>query len=364
METTKVAASDPTTDAIEVPEAAVVPGLRFRRYTGPEDLPVMLAIARAAREAIGLPESSTLEGMINSYAHLTNCDPRRDVLIAELDGRAVAYGRTWWADRTSGERAFEAICFVHPDVEGRGIGRALLAEQDRHRLGQARSMADEIGDRPVVLTAYLEGPRPGGPALMASAGYRPSRRHAHMERPTFDDIPELPPPEGIAFTSVDPADTAAIRRAFDVDAEVFLDHWGSVDRSETAWQSWLRDPDIQPALWVVAVDTATGDTAGQILNYIQRDGDGPLVGWTESIAVRRPYRRRGLASAMLAASLRRVRDAGADFAALGVDLQNENRASAIYERLGFRVTVEQLEFHRRVRPGELGSDAGGPDPAR
>ena len=188
---------------------------------------------------------------------------------------------------------------------------------------------------------------------MAAAGYRLARRHAHMERATFDAIPDRPLPEGIELLPVVPGDVAALRRAFEVDAEVFRDHWGDVDDSETAWQSWLGDPDIQPGLWVVAVDAATGETAGQILNYVQPDADGRLVGWTESIAVRRPYRRRGLASAMLAASLRRVRGAGADYAALGVDLQNENRASAIYERLGFRVKVEQLEFHRPVGREEL-----------
>jgi mycothiol synthase len=347
--------------SLDSPEVGAVPGLRLRRYHGPEDLPAMYAIARDARTGVGLPESSSLEGMANQYAHLTNCDPLRDVLIGELDGTAVAYGRTWWADRNDGSRAFEGICHVRPDVRGRGIGRALLAEQDRHRLGQARSMAAEIGDRPIILTAYLEGLRPGGPELMSSAGYRLARRHAHMERPGFDDIPDLPPPDGIELRSVRSGDVAAMRRAFEVDAEVFRDHWGDVDDSETAWQAWLDDPDIQPRLWVVAVDAATGETAGQILNFVQPGGRRGLVGWTESIVVRRPYRRRGLASAMLAASLRRVRDAGADFAALGVDLQNENRASAIYERLGFRVTVEEHEYHRPIGAAELASQ--GPVPA-
>jgi mycothiol synthase len=344
---------------IDIPEAAGIRGLRFRHYTGPEDLPAMYMIARAARAAVGIPEYSTLEAMVNQYTHLTNCDPLSDILIAELEGTSVAYGRTWWADRNSGERAFEGICHVHPDLLGRGIGGALLAEQDRHRLARARAMAAELDRRPAVLTAYVDGPHPGGPVLMATAGYRLARRHAHMERASFDGIPDPPLPEGIALRPVAAGDVAAMRRAFEVDTEVFRDHWGDVDDSETAWQSWLGDPDIQPGLWIVAVDAVTGDTAGQILNYVQPDVDGRLVGWTESIAVRRPHRRRGLASAMLAASLRRVREAGADYAALGVDLQNENRASDIYERLGFRVKVEQLEFHRPIEPEELGAGGSG-----
>ena len=231
---------------IEIPEVVGIRGLRFRHYTGPEDLPAMMAIARAARTAVGLPEFSTLDGMVNQYAHLTNCDPLRDVLVAEVEGAPVAYGRTWWADRNGGVRAFEAICHVKPDLLGRGIGGALLAAQDRHRLAQARSMAAELGGRPAVLTAYIDGPRPGGLAVMAAAGYRLARRHAHMERATFDAIPDQPLPDGIELLPVVPGDVAALRRAFEVDAEVFRDHWGDVDDSETAWQSWLGDPDIQP----------------------------------------------------------------------------------------------------------------------
>lgn len=346
--------------SLDSPEAVGIRGLRFRHYTGREDLPSMLAIGNAARIASGLKEIPTLEGITSTYEHLTNCDPLRDVTIGELDGRPVAYGRTWWADRNSGERAFEGLCFIHPDVQRRGIGRALLTIEDRRRIELARSMTADLSERPAVLTAYLAGDEIAARPMLEAAGYRLARRHAEMTRPGLDSIPDLPFPDGIELRRVLPGDVPAMRRAFEVDAEVFRDHWGDVDDSETAWQSWLTDPDIQPELWVVAVDASTGETAGQILGYVSAGPDGRRIGWTESIAVRRPWRRRGLASAMLAESLRRVRDAGAAYAALGVDLENENRASAIYERLGFEVEVEQLEFHRRLEPAEL----AGPEPVR
>ncbi|HEU4672868.1 MAG TPA: hypothetical protein VFS32_08220, partial [Candidatus Limnocylindrales bacterium] len=52
--------------------------------------------------------------------------------------------------------------------------------------------------------------------------------------------------------------------------------------------------------------------------------------------------------ALLAASLRRVREAGAACAALGVDTGNENRALDLYESLGFRIVAEFLELHRSL----------------
>lgn len=338
---------------IAVPEAPAIPGLLFRHYRGPTDHPAMLEVRNAAHVAGGLNDLTTLEGMDVWYTDLTNCDPREDLVLVELGGRVIAYGRTWWADRTSGERAFEAICFIDPTVRGRGIGTALLAMQDRRRRALAASMGDELDRHPAVLVAYPCGDDPGGVAILEASGYRLARRHAEMLRPDLEAIPDLPVPAGIALRRADPADEGAMRRAFEVDAEVFRDHWGEVDDSPEAWERFRVAPEVQPASWCVAVDVATGEVAGQILNYLAEPApDGTLIGWTESIAVRRPYRHRGLASAMLAESLRIVRAAGATKAALGVDLESAHGASRIYERLGFRVSVEQGEYHKPYASGE------------
>ncbi|MBF8290251.1 MAG: Acetyltransferase, partial [Chloroflexi bacterium] len=68
------------------------------------------------------------------------------------------------------------------------------------------------------------------------------------------------------------------------------------------------------------------------------------VGMTEAISVQPEHRRRGLARALLAESLRAVRDAGADQACLGVDTQNPNQALTLYESLGFRIVSETFEY--------------------
>ena len=45
---------------------------------------------------------------------------------------------------------------------------------------------------------------------------------------------------------------------------------------------------------------------------------------------------------------------GATRAALGVDQQNPNEAQTLYERLGFRITMEDFELHRPIDLGEAG----------
>lgn len=321
--------------------------VRLRAYRGASDHEAMVAINNDARAAAGMIDRITVEQLGVDYAHLTNSDPERDIRLAELDGRVVGYGRVAWADRNSGERGFDAICQVSPAVRGRGVGSQLLAFQ----LGRIDAIAAEMIDLPgrAIVAGYVYANDAGGRHLLESNAFRFARRGAELVRPNLDGIPELPLPDGFEVRSIDPTDEAALRRSFDADAEAFRDHWGEVDTSDAAWRRFVESPDIRPDLWQVAFDRETGEIAGQILNFLAPDDAGRTVGWTESISVRRPYRRRGLARSLLAASLRRVRAAGADYAALGVDTENENRALQLYESLGFRVVSEQLELHRPVR---------------
>jgi ribosomal protein S18 acetylase RimI-like enzyme len=73
--------------------------------------------------------------------------------------------------------------------------------------------------------------------------------------------------------------------------------------------------------------------------------------------VRRPWRRRGIASALLADSLSALRDRGLAEAALGVDAENP-RALALYEGLGFKTASEWITF-RRPWLDEPGADGSG-----
>jgi ribosomal protein S18 acetylase RimI-like enzyme len=75
---------------------------------------------------------------------------------------------------------------------------------------------------------------------------------------------------------------------------------------------------------------------------------------TEAISVQPEYRRRGLARALLAESLRAVRDAGGTSAGLGVDTENPNEALTLYENLGFRIAGETFEYELGRSPADAG----------
>jgi mycothiol synthase len=331
------------TDALVVPDAKTLPGLRLRRYRGEPDHTAMTEVFNASRSAAGVIGSVTVQELTNTYRHLENCDPKADIALVELGGAVVGYARVYWEDRTSGERAFTFVTHLHPSVGRRGIAGVVLSWQERRAVELLRSMGRLSG--PSMAVAYVLGDNPELRQVLDGAGFRLARRHAAMSRPDLEDIPDVPLPDGLAIRPIDPSDRSMHRRVFEVDAEVFREHWGGSEATEARFKAFVEAPMFEPTLWRVAFDG--DDIAGQILNFLGPiEPDGTRIGWTESIAVRRPWRRRGLARSLLAASLRAVRDAGASRAALGVDQQNPNEALRLYESLGFRLLAEELEYHK------------------
>src|SRR6185503_12542563 len=100
-------------------------------------------------------------------------------------------------------------------------------------------------------------------------------------------------------------------------------------------------------IWVVAFD---GDeVAGGVLNTIDAEQNAALGlqrGWLSSVFTRRAWRRRGLATALIARSLEVLRDRGQTSAALGVDADNPSGALGLYEGLGFEVHARSAAWRK------------------
>jgi ribosomal protein S18 acetylase RimI-like enzyme len=73
---------------------------------------------------------------------------------------------------------------------------------------------------------------------------------------------------------------------------------------------------------------------------------GQRRGELAGVSVRRRWRGRGLARALVADSLRALRDAGMTRATLGVDAENPTGALGVYEANGFVVPRRGLNLRR------------------
>jgi ribosomal protein S18 acetylase RimI-like enzyme len=153
-------------------------------------------------------------------------------------------------------------------------------------------------------------------------------------------------PDGL---EVRPVSSEQVREVWEAAAEAFRDHWGNIEPSEEEYQKFLADPITEPSLWMVAWD---GDqVAGSVLNFLHRQENEEYQrkrGYTEGISVRRPYRKRGLATALLTRSLQMFKEMGMDEAALGVDSQNLSGAFRVYERAGFRLYKRQTIYRKSL----------------
>jgi mycothiol synthase len=331
-------------ERVAMPGAPAVAGLAFRGFRGPADYPGMVEANMAARDAYGIEDTISLDGIAAQYAHLTNCDPARDLVIVELDRRIVGYARVQWDDQFDGSRAWDSVAILRPELRGRGIGSAMLRWIEQ----RSREIAADVPDdgRPRWLQSNAWDRDDAAGRLLAEHGYEPVRRGYEMVRDTLEDLPDAPLPAGL---DVRPVTRGDFRRIWEADAEAFRDHWGEIDESEEAFLRFRDDPVYDPELFVVAFD---GDeVAGLVLNVIDPADvarKGQVRGLLDSVAVRRPWRRRGLARALIARSLRLLRDRGATSAFLGVDGENPNRAMTLYESCGFRIASSGTTWRKSL----------------
>ena len=327
-----------------------IPGLSLRQHAGGTAPAALMApIANAVYAANGMDELTTVPDLENWLGHaLEGFDPAEDVVLAEVDGDLVGYAWVDWVDTTDGVREFRLGGYVHPDWQGRGIGRSLLAWQEER--SRAHSAAGASA-RPLVLGSWSTEANARKVRLLARAGYQSVRFFFDMRRPMLDNIQVPPLPEGLEVRPIG-SDRVSQKRMWDADVEAFADHWGGFDTSDAAFEAWLTRPDRDPDLWVVAWE---GDEiAGAVVNTIYGEDNeafGRARGWLDSVFVRRRWRRRGLGAALVARALVRLKEAGMSEAMLGVDSDNPSGALALYERAGFEVHRRSAAYRK---PLDLG----------
>jgi ribosomal protein S18 acetylase RimI-like enzyme len=337
-------------DTILLPDAPPIPGLVFRHFRAPADYAHMAGITRASAAVDGTERADTAEELANFFAHLTNCDPSTDMIFAQVDpgdGRqpeTIGYSRGSWREEYNGERRYMFFGRITPAWRRKGIGRAMLGWMEK----RLRAIA---ADHPAQVKKYFlciaDQGEVGFAAMVEKAGYEPTRYGFQMVRPDLEAIPDFPLPEGLEVRPVLPDHYRAI---WDADTEAFRDHWGFVAPSEEDYQSWLSDAVVfQPELWQVAWDIATDQVAGQVRTFIDHEQNkiyDRKRGYTEFISVRRPWRRRGLARALIVRSLQAQKEAGLTESALGVDSENLSGALRVYEDCGFRVVKRETIYRK------------------
>jgi len=273
-------------------------------------------------------------------------DLETDTRLVLHRGQPVGYVEHWNLNPPYVRPAFWGR--VHPEHTGRGIGTALVAWGE----ARARAMLPAAPEEAqVVLGQGVWEQDRRTRALLGAHGYTVARRFLRMRADFNGALPEPAWPEGIALRPFEPVrDLEPLIRAVD---DAFIDHWGHVpgplDQRLPMWRQWIEgDVEFDPGLWFVAVE---GDEIAGFSLCRRTDSEDPSIGWVNILGVRRPWRRQGLALALLQHSFGELRRRGQAGAGLGVDATSLTGADRLYLRAGMRPERSSVTMEKVLRPG-------------
>ena len=293
------------------------------------DAPRIAALCNAVAEDL-YGEGDVDEAEVRSWFTY----PDLATFVVEEDGALVGYADV---RRDDDGLRFPIDARVDPAGRGRGVADALLAAAQDWSGPRARP------------GALLRGYAPERDAELSGAydrhGYRLVRHSFQMEIDLPDELESARWPPGATARRFDRArDEHAV---YEAQQDAFADHWDFRRISHEEWRRFqIETPRFDPELWWVV--EADGEIAAFSLNN-WRFGDRQF-GWIGDLGVRRPWRRRGIALALLLHSFADFKRRGAARVGLGVDAENPTGAVRLYERAGMRVVRRNDTYEKVLGP--------------
>jgi mycothiol synthase len=311
-----------------------------------EDLPAAVPMFNAAEYELNGGGDYTVERYTQEWKQ-TGIDLEQSTrIVFSPDGEVVGCVELW--DHFNPPARPWIWGRVHPDWEGRGIGTAMLT----WALETSKRALERLPDD-ARLAPHVAAPANHRPSieLFEGSGMHLKRVAWRMVRDLREAIPEPAVSGSIILRTLRyPEDLEAAYRAQD---EAFSEHWGYVKRPyEEGFRFWKEmtfvAQRLSPELFFLAMD---GDEIAGLINAQERYDLDSEMGWIPSLAVRKPYRRRGLGQALLLKAFRALQQRGVSKVGLTVDSENRTGATRLYERVGMHVDLENLSYEIELRPG-------------
>jgi mycothiol synthase len=290
-------------------------------------------INAAARAEHGVDDASERE--IAHWFSQPQVDRERDMFIAEEMGRPVAYadvsdtgetGEQFWIDLRLPPEASEAAGEALVEAATK---RAVEVASERRR-GQTSRI---IGD---AASTNLRAA-----ALFERAGFRLYRHSYRMAIDLDGKIPEPQFPHGLDVRTFAAGEERAV---FDAVNEAFADSYDHVPGVFDEWRHWtLESETFDPQLWWLVYD---GNEIAALCLCRPWEAE-PDMGWVASLAVRRPWRRRGIGRALLLTAFREFKRRGFARVGLGVDADSLTGADRLYESAGMR-PIRRHDLYERI----------------
>src|SRR5205809_953211 len=142
--------------------------IQIRPYRGEEDVPKFVNILNAELAFDQIPNRESAEDTLAWVRHPSKgFDASRDLSIAEIDGQMVGYSQRQWVDTSDGLREYGLNGAVLPEFRRRGVGTALLRENEQR---QRELAGTHDTDRPKVFGSWSSDRQAGRIALLRENG--------------------------------------------------------------------------------------------------------------------------------------------------------------------------------------------------
>lgn len=303
-----------------------------------------MSALRAAADTLEIGTPFFDESDVRSELTNPDADPAVDMLLAFTPSGELV-GSAWvWAD--VGFKRIELTNYVHPDWMEHGIGSMLIEWSE----ARAKEMATAApaGER-VVARHWAWSTAEPAKRFFAHHGYAPIRYFNTMEIVMSEPPPTPAWPESITVREmVVGQDEPSL---YEADCDAFQDHWGF---TPDTFASWVHDvvggDKFDASLHFLAMD---GDQIAGFSLCAEGRADNPDGGWVNVLGVRPPWRRRGMALALLHHSFGELYRRGRMRVILGVDSENPTGAMALYERAGMHATRPGIVFEKELVPAAM-----------
>lgn len=308
--------------------------LTSRPMAGAADFPAVLALRQAI--AAHDPQTPRVGEDVLRSAYLEPV-PDFETLFRlwERDGNLVGLGE-FYAPRDQDDEA-GPIVYLRPRLRPAAGTGELIAEMVTW--GEAEALA--LFGEGVRVEVTVRDDMADARALLQERGYRRDRVFLRMERPLEEPVTGQALPAGYTVRPLEgEAEVDAWLELFNA---AFADHYD--------FHPWAREGrlhDMRNAWYVPKLDLVAVAPDGTLAAFCLTERRDAGVWYLSVVGTAREHRRRGLAGALIAETVERLRALGGGTLDLAVDATSQTGADRLYPRLGFRPVSRLIDHRRRL----------------